>query len=202
MNPIQRGHQAGYSLAEMLTVVAIIGILSLVMVPNFVGFYQSNKMKASMRSFTSDLRGARALSITQGRQTLVTFGLGKTARQYDIWIGDKSFNSQNWTPVTGPNANPPKGTKKLNDIVYFPAVSGTNQTFTDVLDCSSGTNCVAGADQKLDVIFFPDGHAQLPTGVTFNGQPAGTITIQTDLTKIPKPQYSITISPSGQVHAQ
>jgi prepilin-type N-terminal cleavage/methylation domain-containing protein len=200
-----RGSQAGYSLAEMLVVVAIIGIMSLVMIPNFVGIYQSNKMKATMRNFTSDLRGARAYSISQGRQTLVTFSPSTATakkRSYDIWIGDKFFNSQNWTRVTGPGSTPYKATKVLDEIAYFPAVSGTNQTFTDILDCSSGTNCVAGQDQLLDVMFFPDGHAQLPTGAVFNGQPAGTITIKTDLNKIPKPVYSITISPSGQVHAQ
>ena len=56
--------QAGYSLTEMLTVIAIIGMLALVMVPNFISFYNSNKMKSSMRNFTTDLRSARQLAGT------------------------------------------------------------------------------------------------------------------------------------------
>ena len=200
MKQIKRS-QAGYSLAEMLTVVAIIGMLALVMVPNFMNFYQSNKMKTSMRNFTTDLRSARQLSISQGKQTLLTFATGTTARSYDIWVGDKPFNSQNWTPQTGPNSNPPRPTKTLDNIVYFPA-GNTLQTFTDFLNCSSGTNCTGTVanpanDGKIDIVFSPDGTAQLPANLA-----NGTITIKTDLNKLPKTSYTITISPSGRVLAQ
>ena len=199
MSQIKRS-QAGYSLAEMLVVVAIIGMLALVMVPNFMTFYQSNKMKSSMRNFTTDLRSARQLSISQGKQVLITYATGTTARSYDIWVGDKPFNSQNWAPQTGTNANPPRASKTLDNIVYFPA--GATQTFTDFLNCSSGTNCTGSVanpatDGKIDVLFSPDGTAQLPTGLA-----NGTITIKTDLNKLPKTSYTITISPSGRVLAQ
>src|SRR5207245_2328188 len=136
--------QSGYSLAEMLTVVAIIGVLALVMVPNFMNFYESNKMKSTMRNFTSDLRGVRQFSISQGKQAMLVYHPGATtdafARPYDIWLGDKALNSQNWTPQTGPNANPPRATKTLDKIAYFPT-GATLQTFTHTLDCPSGTNC-------------------------------------------------------------
>jgi prepilin-type N-terminal cleavage/methylation domain-containing protein len=187
--------EAGYSLAEMLTVIAIIGVLALVMVPSFMTFRQSNKMKTSMRNLTSDLRSARQLAITQGRETMITFGTGGTARAYDLWMGDKAFNSPNWTPQTGANASPPRPTKYLDDVVFFPS-GNTLQTFTDSFDCSSGTNCSAGTDGKIDVIFLPDGRVQMPPNST-----SGTITIKT-LMRIPTPQYTITISPSGRVLAQ
>jgi prepilin-type N-terminal cleavage/methylation domain-containing protein len=197
--------QAGYSLTEMLVVVAIIGMLALVMVPNFVGFYQSNKMKASMRNFTTDLRSARQLAISQGKQTLLTYGTCATANncvtKYDIWIGDKPYNSQNWTPSTGLNSNPPRPSKTLDNIVYFPT-STTLQTFTDFLNCSSGTNCTGSVanpanDGRIDIVFSPDGTALLPVNLQ-----SGTITIKTDLNKLPKSTYTITISPSGRVLAQ
>ena len=74
----------------------------------------------------------------------------------------------------------------LDNVVYFPAnAAPTPQTFTD-LDGNS----------TLDVIFYPDGRVSLPSGVT-----VGTITIKTDM-KIPRSQYTITISPSGRVLAQ
>jgi len=187
--------QTGYSLTEMLVVIAIIGMLALVMVPNFVGFYQSNKMKTSMRNFTSDLRSVRQLAIVQGKQAAMSFNIGNGQRAYDWYLGDKPYNSVNWTRVTGPGTNKPTG--YLDTIVYFPANSAsTPQTFTDVLDCSANP-CVSGADGKIDVIFFPDGHVQMPTGFTI-----GTITLKTDLNKIPKPQYAVTVSPSGRVLAQ
>ena len=187
--------QAGYSLAEMLVVVAIIGMLALVMVPNFMTFYESNKMKSSMRNFTTDLRSVRQLAISQGKQAALSFATGSGKRSYDWYLGDKPFNSVNWTPQTGPGRSKP--TRFLDDIAYFPTNAGaTPQTFNDVLDCSANP-CVTGADGKIDVIFFPDGHVQLPNAVL-----TGTITIKTDLSKLPKTQYAITVSPSGRVLAQ
>jgi prepilin-type N-terminal cleavage/methylation domain-containing protein len=196
MHQTNRG-ESGYSLTEMLTVVAIIGVFALIMVPNFMSFYQSNKMKTSMRNLTTDLRSARQIAITQGRQAMLTYGTGATARTYDLWLGNRPFNSTTWTRQTGPGLT--RATKEMDSVVYFPPDPGspaTTQTFTDSLDCSTGTNCVAGTDTKLDILFFPDGRVQLPPGLT-----TGTITIKTDI-RIPRPLYTITISPSGRVLAQ
>ncbi len=197
--------QAGYSLAEMLTVVAIIGILALVMVPNFMSFYQSNKMKSSMRNFTTDLRSTRQLAITQGKQAALSFKTGTNQRSYDLYLGDKPFNSTTWTAQTGPGRN--RATKVLENIAYFPADgASTPQTFTDDIDCSVSpcvticstcTPATGSPDQKLEVIFFPDGRVKLPAAAV-----SGTITMKTDLNRLPKPQYTITISPSGRVQAQ
>jgi prepilin-type N-terminal cleavage/methylation domain-containing protein len=192
----QRSPQAGYSLAEMLTVVAIIGVLALVSVPSFMTFYNSNKMKTSLRTFTNDLRAARQLSITQGRQAMVSYATGTTARAYDIYLGNKPFNSDKWAARTGPSSPNNRATRLLDDIAYFPPDSGTTpQTFTDTISCST-LPCSNGTDERLDVIFFPDGHAQLPTGAT-----SATITLKTER-NVPKAQYKVTISPSGRVQAQ
>ena len=144
-----------------------------------------------MRTFTSDLRTARATAISQGREVKVSFKTGAKQRAYDLYLGDRAFGTvptANWTALSGPGSNPPKPAKILDDVVYFPADSAsTPQTFTD-LDTTP--------DGKLDVIFFPDGHAGLPTNAT-----SGTITIKTDMS-VPKFSYAITISPSGRVLAQ
>jgi prepilin-type N-terminal cleavage/methylation domain-containing protein len=194
MNP-QKTAQAGYSLAEMLTVVAIIGTLALVSVPAFITFRNSNKMKSSMRNLTNDLRATRQLSISRGQQAMLSFGTGANQRSYATFLGNAPFGSTSWRPRTTSAAAGVRGVRTLDDIVYFPADGGsTPQSFTDVVDCSS-TPCAAGTDGKLDVIFFPDGHVQLPSGNS------GTITLKTDR-NIPKSQYSIVISPTGRVQAQ
>jgi len=196
MNP-QKTSQAGYSLPEMLTVIAIIGTLALVSVPAFLTFRNSNKMKSSMRNFTNDLRATRQLSISAGRQTMLSFATGATARSYGTFLGNAAFGSTSWTARTSAAASGVRGTRTLDDIVYFPADSAsTPQTFTDTVDCSS-LPCAAGTDGKIDIIFFPDGHVLLPNGATSGA----TITLKTD-SKIPKNQYTIAISPSGRVQAQ
>jgi len=192
----RRGHQDGFSLAEMLTVVAIVGTLALVTVPAFITYYQSGKMKSSMRNFTQDLRSTRQLAITQGKQAMLSYSTGTTARAYDIYLGDKPFNSTSWTARTGATATTRRGTRYLDDVIYFPADSVTTpQTFTDTVSCAT-LPCTAGTDGRRDIIFFPDGHAQLPGGST-----SGTITLKTDR-KIWKTQYTIAVSPSGRVQAQ
>ena len=195
MTPRKRS-EAGYSLAEMLTVVAIIGTLALVSVPAFLTYYYSNKMKSSMRNFTNDLRATRQLSISLGRQAALTYGTGAQARSYSIYVGDRPFGSTAWT-LRQSVPGGVRGARVLEQIVYFPDnAGGTPQTFTDVLDCTAGGACSAGTDSKFDVVFFPDGHAGLPTGAT-----SATITLKTDK-KIPRSQYAIAISPSGRVQVQ
>ena len=186
--------ESGYSLPEMLTVIAIIGALALVSVPAFLTFMQSNKMKSSIRGLTSDLRSARQRSIAQGQQMMVSFATGAGARRYDLYQGDRPFLSVNWRKTTLPENL--KNPRYLDDIIYFPTAGGaTPQTFTDVVSCAA-LPCTTGTDSKIDVIFFPDGRVQMPAGLTL-----GTITVKSDK-NIPKPQYAITITPSGRVQAR
>ena len=187
--------QSGYSLVEMLTVIAIVGTLALVTVPAFMTYMQSNKMKSSMRQFTTDLRSARQRSISQGQQVLLTYGAGASSRTYDFYQGDKPFNSTTWTKAALPEAL--KTTRRLNDVIYFPADTAsppTLQTFEDTLTCGTST-CSTGTDTKFDVIFFPDGSVHMPGTST-----TGTITLKTDM-RIPKAVYTVVITPSGRVQA-
>ena len=187
----QKRSQAGYSLAEMLTVVAIVGVLALVTVPSFMNYYNSNKVKASMRSFTSDLRTARTLAITRGHAVKFTYKTGTTERNYNYYEGDRSLGpitEITWTPLTGAGSNPPKPQKSLDDVVYFPVDSAqTPQSFSDEDKTPDGW---------LDVIFYPDGHVKLPVNAT-----KGTITLKTDR-DVPRRQYAVEISPSGRVLAK
>jgi prepilin-type N-terminal cleavage/methylation domain-containing protein len=186
MNASRRMHrpgEAGYSLAEMLTVVAIVGILALVTVPAFITFYNSNKVKSSVRNFVTDFRACRELAIKTGRETRISYKTGGAGtRNYNVYQGDVAFGTANtWTAV--PNQ---RGVKYLDDVVYFPTKSATApQDFTDL-----------DSDGLLDVVFFPDGGVRMPTATA-----TATITIQTDM-NVPKKQYQIVISPSGKVVAQ
>src|SRR5437868_15143302 len=82
---LMKSAQAGYTLAEVLTVVAIVGILSLVTVPAFMNFRTSNKVKSSVRTFTTELRRTRQLAITNGRESKLSFATGTSggARSYN-----------------------------------------------------------------------------------------------------------------------
>jgi prepilin-type N-terminal cleavage/methylation domain-containing protein len=183
----RKSDQAGFSLVEVLTVVAIVGILALVAVPNFITYLQSNKMKAAMRNFTADLRSMRQMAITQGVQTRITFTPAATntinSRAYDFWQGNAAFNSTTWSPLT--QSDPTKApllkgyTRHLAETAYFPSAG---QTF----DAAGGV---------YNVVFFPDGHVGVPANTN-----TAAIILKTDL-NVPKPKYTIDVSSSGRVYA-
>ncbi len=194
--------QAGYSLPEMLTVVAIIGVLALVTVPAFINFYQAGKMRASMRSFTTDLRSIRQRAITKGRQTMLTYDVTASGaaeknfkRTYYFYEGNLPFNSTAWRPVALTVSGNSAATHVLNDVIYFPNnTGGTPQTFDDTLTCTT-TGCSNGTDNRPEIVFFPDGRVRVPSGSA-----VGKITIKTNK-KITIRQYEIDLAPSGNVKA-
>lgn len=194
--------QSGYSLPEMLTVIAIVGTLALVSVPAFLTYMQSNKMKSTLRNFTTDIRRVRQLAITRGHQTLLTYDVTATGaaqadykRTYAFYEGNLPFNSTTWTAAVIPGQTTAQP-KTLADVVYFPAnTASTPQTFPDVLTCT-GTSCSAGTDTKLDIIFYPDGRVLMPTGST-----VADVTLATDM-RIPTKTYTVEITPTGRVLAR
>src|SRR5512144_1283130 len=75
MRPIQP-EQRGYSVTELLVVIAMIGALSLVAVPSFMSMMNSNRMNTSIRMVASDLRAARGRAVSQGRPTKIALNTG------------------------------------------------------------------------------------------------------------------------------
>lgn len=59
--------QRGYSMAELITVVAIIGVMSLVTIPAFMNYSKSARLKTSLRQFTGDMRATRAQAVTRSK---------------------------------------------------------------------------------------------------------------------------------------
>ena len=65
--------QGGYSLVELLVVVAIIGMLSLVTVPPVLGYMRQIKVRSATRQLNTDLRFARQRAITQNNPVAFSF---------------------------------------------------------------------------------------------------------------------------------
>ena len=216
-----RRRQAGYTLTEVLTVLAIVGVLSAVTIPAFFNYMRINRAKTSVRGLISDVRTARAIAIQRGHQVKIVYTLTPTgtapdqkgcslcSRTYDYWEGNRPFGSTVWTRITGPGSTPYKPTRTLDPSMHFPQdTSTTPQDFN--ADPDAGSNGIpAGAYQ---IVFYPDGHMDLPPvskassysdspikyQTNLTSPPAGAITIQTD-PMLPNIQYTLIISPSGQV---
>ncbi len=134
--------ERGYSLTEALVVVAIIGIVSLVTVPNFISMYRSSRFRATLRQFTSDIRGVRQDAVSKNIRTMLSFVPGTgTYKLYQT-------------------SDPP-------DVA--PEDATWDQTFVRVMspvisfsDTSTVANLDSSGDDSLDIILLPNGSVQGP----------------------------------------
>lgn len=199
--------QSGYSLPEMLIVVAIIGIISLVTVPAFINLQKSNKIKTSAREFNTTLRAARQRAVTTNMQTKVGFETGNRAklstclnlpkpcqRRYTLYTRPNPTSADprpDWVEVEPNGLLLPAGVssrrpRQTDDIVYF----DNSSTATDVDDIS-GEPVVDGEN---DIIFRSNGTVLFtPNTVTER-----TIVLRA-MANIPFNEYTVTLRTTGNL---
>jgi type IV fimbrial biogenesis protein FimT len=173
----------GYSLIELLVVMAIIGVLSLITVPSFVSFQRAGKMKTALRNFTMDVRGLRQKAITQNvwARVTITPAATETAASRTYTFTQSSDNGTTWTALSmrggyGGVTNKVIGQgggniKELEKAVYF-----------------SSTTFPGG-----QIIFRPDGTVNVPAGST-----SASVVLRTKW-NVTKNLITVTITPSGQL---
>ncbi|HET7434446.1 MAG TPA: prepilin-type N-terminal cleavage/methylation domain-containing protein [Thermoanaerobaculia bacterium] len=126
----RKQRQSGYSLPELLVVIAIIGLITMVSVPAFMSIQRSSRLKASLRSFSADMRAARGRAVSKHVNTKIGFVIGTTSRTYTIY----EFSGGAYTAVKQ---------KALESGCYF---AGQSQFVT-----------TADGLPDYDVVFRPDG---------------------------------------------
>ena len=164
----------GYSLIEILVVVAIIGIMSLVTVPAFMNFQRSSAVKAQLRAFTSDIRNCRQRAITRNAEVRLELDSTNGYRFYErpnagTWSALNTFSG------TGPGTNQ----KTLDKGVTF----------------SANTLGDTDSNGKKDLVFRPDG--TMYTGTTATAP--FTITLGSSWQNIAQNRFLITLSTTGQL---
>jgi len=168
--------ERGYSLIEMLVVVAIVGILALVTVPNFMSMYRSSKLKTSMRQFTNHVRAARQSAVT--RATLVRIAFVNNSRLYYIFQSEDQGTT--WDPL---GTNP----KYLDETVFFENSTGATK-FSDAVDDG-------GLGDLPDIIFDRTGVARVSGG-------SGVLKIKSTFEDIGRTEFTVNVRSSGAVNAQ
>ena len=185
--------QSGYSLPEMLIVLAIIGLISLVTVPAVMNLQKNNKIKTSAREFNTTLRAARQRAVTTNMQTKVGFETGTRAklstcenipapcqRRYTLYTRPNPTSTvpnPAWTVIALPALQP----RQTDPIVYF--------------DNSSTMNDInSPADNERDIIFRSNGTVLFtPNTVTER-----TIVLRA-MADIPFNQYTVTLRTTGSL---
>ena len=169
----------GFSLIEMLVVVAIVGVLSLISVPAFMNFRRANDFKTGMRNFTTDLRNARAAAIANSFDVRCEVQIGSiTLKQYKFF--SSRDNGTTWTPLALRGTGGAAGNMK-----QF-AFSVWADSFTGLPDVDG--------NGSPDIVFHPNGSVTLAAGSS-----TATVVLATDWKKINFDRYTVTMSPSGQL---
>lgn len=131
-------HDAGYTLAEMMIVVSVIGILTAIAVPAFTGYLRHTRLDGCRNQLVSDIYYARSLAIAQRK----TFAIRFTDSQYQIvdTTNGSVVRTTNAAPgVTfAASANPNFYAWGLSDASNITVSSGVGGTRTvDVLPTGS-----------------------------------------------------------------
>lgn len=175
-----RSRQRGYTLAEALVVIAIIGLITGVSVPFFVNYLRQNRIRSSASYFQTALRYARQRAVTKHIRTRVSFLPNTDPGQYTIWDGtyDATTGALNgWTAVQ------PK-VRYLDRGVTF-----TNDAAQPVADNYDATGSVTTAtDGQPDIIFDIDGSALNSADAT---AAPGTLWLKTNFKSVTYNQYKI-----------
>ena len=183
--------QSGYSLIEMLVVVAIVGVLSLISVPAFMNFRRSADFKSGMRAFTTDLRNARAAAISNSFDVRVEIDKGSnTLKRYRFWSSRNGGTTWEALQLPGSHGATPSTAGNMKQFAF--SVWVDSATGLPDYGAASGTT-MNGANGLDDIVFKPSGAAVLAAG-----NATGTVVLRTDWKKIAYDKYTITISPSGQ----
>lgn len=143
--------QRGFTLIELMVVVAIVAIVAYVAVPSYVAFIENKRLVDSTEFIQGKLNFARAEAIKQSKVIYLGVTSGSS---WDVGIGDQSScdgsNSANCTVTTSVNGtdgvqipyfytDPGNGTDVTSAVqVRFDPVRGTASTSTITISNSAG----------------------------------------------------------------
>ena len=88
-------NKTGFTLIELMIVVAILGIISAIAAPSFMNYMAQRRLNGAARMVMSDLMNARMLAVTLNRNVQVTFPTSAGASYtYDATVTAVTRNVQ------------------------------------------------------------------------------------------------------------
>lgn len=136
----------GFTLMELMVVMAVIGIITVTAIPTFLSFIQAQKLRGAAQQVTSLLNHARQLAIARNTSFCVQLDAGGTRLRF--------FPTSNCTGTAyaGPGTDN-QGFWQLDSEIQLINQSGTNPAFTSLgAATTAGTMRVKKGTSCLDVI--------------------------------------------------
>jgi type IV fimbrial biogenesis protein FimT len=144
---MQKKTVSGFTLIELMIVIAIIGIMAAIAAPNFRAYMSSNRLKGATRQVMSDLMSARMQAVSKNNNFMLIFD--SDGMHYTILNDLNNNNAANsGEPTVTKNiqtdyhdvtfsstANPiftPRGTASLAGTITLTSASGSGSKTVNV----------------------------------------------------------------------
>ena len=136
--------QAGFSVAELVVFVGIVGLLSVMTVPFFLRYYQAAAARADVQTVISIVNQARELAIKQNGKVCMTFPDGShmvlrlATCGGTVWVGAGTDGAGNINLPPGFTISP------LNTVTFdYLGAADVVQTYTMTNDTTGGTMTIS-----------------------------------------------------------
>jgi prepilin-type N-terminal cleavage/methylation domain-containing protein len=108
---------SGFTLMELMIVIAIIAIMASIAIPNFIGWLPERRLDAGAQDILQGLQKSRSKAIMTNRNVIVTFDAGDNS--FIAFVDDNTDGDQDAGELTIINRNLPAGV--VFDVLGFGA---------------------------------------------------------------------------------
>lgn len=187
---------AGYSLSELLTVVAMIGVVSLVTLPAFLQLMPQYRIRSAATEAASAIRMIRQKAMTTRTPWKISFdATGERYRYYMLTSANATMSvNANWIAMDQEAVRPDNQDDAWVRTAAVDLRTNTAVPFKDV-DCP--------IDSQVDLIFLRDGRvADDPacgsaTDLSFTTQPSIAFAVDNNFVRYNR--YYISVNEAGAV---
>lgn len=172
----------GFTLVEVLLVLAIMAIVTVIAMPTLVHSIRGNRLRTAARTVTMAGRYARSMALLQQREVVLTLDLDKES--LTIATSGKGGSPQAQEDATG--ASPPEPVPADTDSTNRPNIRAETEVITRALEQVTFAAVAVGGQDAVD---FSEGSCQVvyrsnglctPYKVTLADTYGGSVTIEVD----------------------
>ena len=121
---------SGYTITELLTVIAIVGMFTAIAMPNWLNLHRHAAVRAAAEELQSVFRGARMRAITTGRNVGVRFTKSGTTWMYALY-DDRNGNGIRTAEITSGVDKMIARPKRVLNTVRYANIATPSKTITD-----------------------------------------------------------------------
>lgn len=149
------GNCKGFTLIELMTVIAIMAIMAGIAIPNYLEWSSAARLRSSTNDLTSDLAMARLRAIKSSAKVGVIFG----TNGYQVFIDDNDNNVLDSGEVLLRNKQYPAGVT-MNNTTF----QNSRALFHRTGASSAGTVTLSrGGNQQADIVVNIVGRVRVET---------------------------------------